>query len=154
VHRNRSLVDLLFEEPDEWLGHVVNNPPPRSTKCLVLAKRLIAGLILSMSNADNFKSRSVPARNGTKKREAGVEPAHRVTMIGRPISIDCRASVRTYLEGTSKKHAPPSVQTLVRGHHKRQVIGVGRRNRKVIWVEPYWRGPEDAPILTKPKRVA
>jgi hypothetical protein len=105
-----------------------------------------------MQNADNFKARSVPARSSLKKRE-NPEPAHRVTVIGKPLRIDCRDSVRKYLDGTSRKHAPPSVQTLVRGHHKRQVMGIARSLRKVIWIHPYWRGPEDAPILTKPKKV-
>lgn len=25
--------------------------------------------------------------------------------------------------------------------------------RKVIWIEPYWRGPEEAPILARPFKV-
>lgn len=41
-------------------------------------------------------------------------------------------------------------QSCVRGHYKRQVIGVGRSGRKVIWIEPYWRGPEGAPLLVRP----
>lgn len=48
---------------------------------------------------------------------------------------------------------PPAIQRLVRGHHKRQVVGIGRSGRRVIWIEPYWRGPEDAPILTRPYKV-
>ena len=38
-------------------------------------------------------------------------------------------------------------------NRKRQVVGIGRTGRKVIWVEPYWRGPEEAPILTRPYHV-
>jgi hypothetical protein len=157
MHGGLSLGELLFAEPDALMGSDedpsrLESNGPRVMRIFALAKRLVAGLVLAMQNADNFKARSVPARSSLKKRE-NPEPAHRVTVIGKPLRIDCRDSVRKYLDGTSRKHAPPSVQTLVRGHHKRQVMGVARSLRKVIWIEPYWRGPKDAPILTKPKKV-
>lgn len=152
VHRHASLAELLFDEPEYVLIKDASAAaPPRSARCLALAKRLIAGLLLAMQHQDNFKTRSVSARHGLKKRDVG-EPAHRITMIGKPLRIDCRDQVKKYLDAP-KRHAPPSVQSLIRGHYKRQVIGVGRTGRKVIWIEPYWRGPEDAPILTKPRRV-
>jgi hypothetical protein len=39
------------------------------------------------------------------------------------------------------------------GHYKRQVVGTGRHGRQIIWIEPYWRGPENAPILARPWRI-
>ena len=48
------------------------------------------------------------------------------------------------------RRSAPSVQTLVRGHWKHQPHGKGRSERKYIFVEPYWRGPEDAPITVRP----
>ena len=106
-----------------------------------------------MQNTDNMRTREVGNRQTLKQRDG--EPAHRLTMVGHPLKIDLRDHVRTYLGGGKRggKHAPPSVQVLVRGHHKRQVFGVGRMGRKVIWIEPFWRGPEDAPILTRPKKL-
>lgn len=144
-----TLADLLFDDAREWVGVEDQRieSPTKETRVTRLAKRLVAGLLLAMQHQDNFKSRNVPTRTN---RERGVkEPAHRITIIGRPLKIDCRPHVRDYLSG--KRHAPPSVQVIVRGHYKRQVIGIGRLGRKVIWVQPYWRGPEDAPILTRPK---
>lgn len=114
-----------------------------------LARRLVAGLLLAMQHTDNFKARG-PTSFGSSSRRG--EPEHRVVFIGKPISVDCRAAVRSYLDGNGKG-APPSVQTIVRGHFKRQVLGVGRAGRRVIWIEPYWRGPEDAPILSRPYHV-
>lgn len=32
-------------------------------------------------------------------------------------------------------------------------MGVGRSLRKVIWIKPFYRGDENAPILTRPKLV-
>jgi hypothetical protein len=144
--------DTLLEEapPMQQLDKQIRDRLPREQRMMHLARRLVVGLVLAMQHQDNFKTRMVPARRGIKKRDGG-EPAHRITIIGKPIKVDCRAPVREYIEG--RRHAPPSVQTLVRGHFKRQVIGIARAGRKVIWIEPYWRGPEDAPILTKPKLV-
>jgi hypothetical protein len=35
-------------------------------------------------------------------------------------------------------------QHIVRGHFKEQPCGPKGQNRKTIWIEPYWRGPEGA----------
>lgn len=124
-------------------------------RVVILAKRLVAGLMLAMQTKTNFTSKMRSGKSGKSKREAE-EPEHRVVFVGAPLKIDCRPSITDYIEhGSSKrKGAPPQVQTLVRGHFRRQVCGVGRRDRKTIWIEPFWRGPEDAPILTRPKAVA
>jgi len=40
----------------------------------------------------------------------------------------------------------PTVQTIVRRHRKRVACGKGRQDRRWVTVEPYKRGPKDAPI--------
>lgn len=160
THSQASLADLLWSDPEATLASRGDASVPgvhegELKRVLRLAKRLVVGLVLSMQHRANFRERVSPARHHPKTREREA-PEHRVTTIGRPISVDCRAAVRKFIaEGPrAGKSAPASVQVLVRGHFKRQVVGVGRHGRKVIHVEPYWRGPEDAPILTKPRRVA
>jgi hypothetical protein len=46
-----------------------------------------------------------------------------------------------------------SVRTLVRGHWRRQPYGPENSLTKVIWIRPFWRGPEDAPVSIHPVRV-
>lgn len=123
-------------------------------RIMILAKRLVAGLLLALQHQDNFKSKTHPARNPKNPREPG-EPAHRVVFVGKPLKVDCRPSIGDYIRNGSpkRKGAPPAVQFIVRGHYKRQVVGVGRMGRKVIWIEPFWKGSIDAPILTRPKKV-
>lgn len=124
-------------------------------RILRLARRLVIGLLMAMTYTDNFK-RSPQRHGGTSQREPGAQPDHRVTFVGKPLTIDCRGKVRAYLDGKQRgggKGRAPAVQVLVRGFFRRQVVGVGRTGRKVIWVEPFWRGAEGAPILTKPKKV-
>lgn len=48
---------------------------------------------------------------------------------------------------------PISVQTLVAGHWRNQPWGKGRLERRLTWIEPFWRGPRDAP-MSNPIRVA
>lgn len=156
-----TLPDLLFVGRDVELIHTTNNEDDANGtkdkvgRIVTMAKRLVSGLLLAMQNTDNFKSKTYPARDGKRQRESGTEPAHRVVFVGAPLKIDCRAAVADFIRNGSpkRKGAPPQVQVLVRGHHKRQVCGVGRTGRKVIWIEPFWRGPEDAPIFTRPKKV-
>lgn len=42
-----------------------------------------------------------------------------------------------------------SVRSLVSGHWRDQPYGPGMAYRKRIWIEPFWRGPEGAPITQK-----
>ena len=41
------------------------------------------------------------------------------------------------------------VQWVVRGHQRWQAHGPKHTLRKLIWVQPYWKGPVDAPILKR-----
>ena len=121
-----------------------------TVRVLFMARRLLAGLLLTLDEASLLRDRKRTA--GTFPPSGRDAPKHRVFSIGKAINVDCRQAVKAFLGG-SRKGAPPSVQTLVRGHYKRQVVGVTRMGRKVIWIEPYWRGPEDAPILARPYKI-
>lgn len=43
---------------------------------------------------------------------------------------------------------------IVRGHWRKQVCGPGKQDRKLIWVEPFWRGPKDGPVTQRKYDVA
>lgn len=111
-------------------------------------RRAIVGLLYTMQHTTNFREHPSGKR---KPNSRFGPPAHRTILVGRPIEIDCRQALRDFV--TKGERSAPSVQSLVRGHYKRQVVGTGRESRKVIWVEPYWRGPEDAPILARPYKM-
>ena len=57
-------------------------------------------------------------------------------------------NLTTEVQGGSR--AAAQVQNLVR----RQACGAGRLERKTIWIEPHWRGPEDGHIPIRPHIVA
>jgi hypothetical protein len=146
-----SFTDLLMLEPDAEL-----EKDDQSRRLMVMAKRLVAGLLLSLQHEPNFKAREVEAKPPSKKHREG-EPAHRIVNVGRPLTVDCRDAVRRYIEeGKGKRkgghgaYSPPTVQVLVRGHWRQQPHGPRSSLRKRIWLEPFWRGPEGAIIQTRP----
>jgi hypothetical protein len=67
----------------------------------------------------------------------------RYYLLGKSIKID-----RTAL-GTGRKGAKGTkltVQFRVAGHWRKQPHGPGRKERKLIWIDPFWKGPKDSPI--------
>lgn len=146
-----TFTDLLMLEPDAEL-----EKDDQSRRLMTMAKRLVAGLLLSLQHEPNFKAREVEAKPPSKKHRDG-EPAHRIVNVGRPLTVDCRDAVRRYIEeGKGKRkgghgaYSPPTVQVLVRGHWRWQAHGPRQSLRKHMWIEPFWRGPEGAIIQTRP----
>jgi hypothetical protein len=159
VQMSETIAKLLDVEDVKMVhatdpGYLQDQKRVRVQRVVVLAKRMVAGLLLALQHQDNFKSKTTPARSSKNPRDPG-EPAHRVVFVGKPLKVDCRPSIGDYIRNGSpkRKGAPPSVQFIVRGHYKRQVVGIGRSGRKVIWISPFWKGDTDAPILTRPKKV-
>jgi hypothetical protein len=150
VFISKDLTSTLFSEADfsEELNEVANGE--KKSRVATLAKRLVVAALCSLQNALRF-SPAGKVRPKVKKGDPRTgPPKHRATVFGRPIQVDCRPAIRSFL---GQGGGVPTVQTLVRGHYKRQVIGIAKSGRKVIWIEPYWRGPEDALILARPYKV-
>lgn len=110
---------------------------------LVLLARFLAGAVAEVS------SRPVgpTAKGGGVKRDGRGEPKTRTMELRRDVRVDCRPAVAGYLSGA--RGSAPTVQVLVRGHWKRVACGAGRADRRWVAVEPYWRGPEDAPLALR-----
>lgn len=145
-----SLAELLFRKKtvDTIKDREGASLAKAETQLTKLVYRGITGLLFSMQHTANFRFGGPFSKASSSGR--GSPPAHRSIVIGRPIDVDVSEPVR---QSARSGCAPPAFQTLVRGHIKRQVVGLGRSGRKVVWVEPYWRGPEDAPILARPYRI-
>lgn len=65
---------------------------------------------------------------------------------------------RTVAEEDTEGEAPGAgsvltVRTLVTGHWRRQVCGPRNTERKLIWIRPFWRGPDGAPWGQHSRRV-
>lgn len=63
-----------------------------------------------------------------------------------PISAEIVEAAKQSGQGSSRGwHV--TRRYVVRGHLRNQVCGVGRQDRRVIWVAPYWKGPEGGDVL-------
>lgn len=106
--------------------------------------RLVMGVCMEMTSHRPARAKGFGARPIKQKR--GV-PETWTFRLARDVKVDCREAVRDYVRGITP--SSPTVQSLVRGHWKEQAHGPGGKDRKAIFVEPYWRGPEDAPIAVR-----
>jgi len=115
----------------------------------LLARRLVVGLSLALEDRENFQEHR--SGSATPNKRGCLDPPHRSFLVGEPIKIDCRSALLAFQKGATR--TAPTVQSLVAGHKKRQPHGPHSSLRRVIWIRPYWRGDEDAPILARPRVV-
>jgi|SRR5271157_81318 len=116
------------------------------SRSMLLAARLVLNVCLAFSDPDNVKPMGRAKTSAGRPKGSRIEPKLRVFQLGKPISVDVRQEIQDFaMHGSSRA---PSVQSLVRGHWKPLL---GARLGRPVWIEPYWRGPEDAPILVRPK---
>lgn len=122
----------------------------RDDRASTLMGRLAISTCVALMDSANYhrqkgtKGRSIKHRTGKGLTDI------QTFVLGRPIKVNCRQAILDYLDGTlGKKRGPVTVQSIVKGHWKYQAHGPNRSLRKFIHIEPYWRGPEDAPILTR-----
>ncbi|MDO9020525.1 MAG: hypothetical protein Q8S73_36710 [Deltaproteobacteria bacterium] len=114
-----------------------------------LLGRLVLGVCMEMTST-GYKGGALGPRPVKRDGRTG-EPKTWTFHLTRDVKVDCRATVRDYCTGATR--SAPAVQCLVRGHWKQQPCGKGGADRRNIFVEPYWRGPEDADIALRSHRV-
>ncbi len=144
------------QESVDWDSYSFNLPTDdRDEKLHVLAGRLILNVCLAMSDKGSVKAIGRGHSSSHSQLRSSPEPLVRVFQVGRPISLDCRQALREFLEspGGGRLGSRLNVQFLVRGHWKRQPFGPKSESRKWVWIQPYWKGPEEAPILSRPHQI-
>ncbi len=144
-----ELLPPTISEIEDGVSYGLYEMTAHDERAVVLIGRLVVNTALAMSDPANVTELpSRPSKRGinspfTGRRGSG--PTARTYVLGKNITIktDLRPEVRRYLGGERRSL---SVQVLVAGHYKMQPHGPRNSLRKLIWREPYWRGPEDAPI--------
>lgn len=133
---------------DFWEGYNHH----QESRVAILAARLTLGACIMMTDKANYREKSVrlDPMLANVRRRLGKEPTSQVYTLGKPVKVDFRLAVREYLRGSLRSL---TVQSLVAGHHKHQPHGPGSSLRKWTFIEPYWRGPQDGPIVVRPHMV-
>lgn len=114
-------------------------------KTAEVVMRFVFGCVAEMQGNESVRAQVTGAPKGLPRIKRG-EPKCWQVMLGRPVPVDVKHSVAAYVRGNGKTLKS---QGITRGHWKWQAHGVGRALRKFIHIEPYWRGPEDAPIAVR-----
>ena len=91
-----------------------------------------------------------PKRRALLDQFKRLDPQHRI-LLGKDVRVQRGAPEQAPSLGGGTGHKQ-WVRTRVSGHWRNQPHGVGRLERKLIFIEPFWRGDEDAPI-SAPKHV-
>lgn len=65
-----------------------------------------------------------------------------------PIIVAPRCAVVSAKHGAAQTR--PNKRIIVRGHWRNQAYGEGMADRKLIWIQPYWKGPEMAELVGRP----
>ena len=94
--------------------------------------------------------RAIEERPGavSKKRVADDELQQhpRVHDVGRSVKID-PILVKHARAGAREVALQVKHRFIVRGHYRNQAHGPARRDRKTIWIEPHWKGPEEGAAI-------
>lgn len=119
----------------------------RTTNLLL---RLFVNVCMAMTSPDNYSKRK-SAGWGKKKRQEST-PQVSQYILRMPVKFDFRPALSSFVHNRQSGREL-SVQFLVSGHWRRQACGPNRSERKTIWIEPFWKGPEAGSIAISPRIV-
>ncbi len=106
-----------------------------------IARRVLGNLLLYINANGGLPTEKRLGPAVAVEREHRSEPRFRV---GRPIKLgpQIRAAL-SYARDRSDPKWKLMQRFVVRGHWKNQVHGAGRALRKRVWIQMYWKGPEN-----------
>jgi hypothetical protein len=118
-------------------------------KIPILATRLLMGVVSLLNEPKSNLSQPTIRKKGRPKwlKPAASEVGQYVLGRDIHINIDCREAVHEYL--TRPGQSLRKIRWPVRGHKRWQAHGPKHAERKLIWIQPHWRGEPNAPLLVR-----
>lgn len=116
-----------------------------------LLDALVRGACLALGDPEQCKKKQVGSSSSTKNRREGGAPdlSNARFMLMAPVQVDLRDALKAVQRGEKHKGGKLTVQFLVRGHPKNQAYGPNMSLRKRIWIQPFWKGPEESRVLLR-----
>ena len=147
----KDIGSLLSESFHESKDTTIPIPEGDLTK-LPLVARLIGAVCLYMTgDPHDFPVKKVgKGHRWTGPCRAPGPPVVRTYRLTKEVVHNFTQAFKDYCDGDGSKL---TVQCVVTGHWRNQACGKGMQDRKRIFIEPYWRGPEDAPIAVRPHKL-
>lgn len=148
--RGGNVLHRLLLPEDDWGAQAGDSGLFRdaavdaSERLLQVVCRIVLGTCLALSSPEERETgrHRACSKRFRRHRHPGVTDF----VVGNDVRVDVRSAVGDYVAGGG---VPPAVQSLVRGHWKRQAHGPGGALRRWIQIEPYWRGPEEGPVVVR-----
>jgi hypothetical protein len=142
IAKTGSPLDLTTEEvdgatPDAALDDV-DDPTVRA---LSLAWRIALNTCLYIHQRKQQNDAPVPKK---KKRRPGV-----TYKLSAPSVLRLPSSMTRKAQHDGDSQWRVQRRFVVRGHWRNQACGPGRKDRRLTWIEPYWKGPTDGPQLPR-----
>lgn len=125
----------------------------RETKALELAGRLFLGICCAMTNSEWVQKTDKRAHANWEANANRVIHSPRPQPLGfritAPVTVNVLPEIRRYQLG-SRTGRLITVRTIVAGHWRHQAHGPKHTLRKWLFIQPFCRGPEDAPLPIRP----
>jgi hypothetical protein len=121
-------------------------------KAAKLICRLVGGLCMLVSAKEGIEAKPYqPKPPANRHRPPGMEPPEGTRFtVSKNVQLDLREQVREYMAGGRQQPGRKlTVQYVVRGHRRWQACGAGMKDHRLIWIEPYWKGPLEARALVR-----
>lgn len=151
LQRADLLSVLLGKEKLEYLFDDAPQDETSEDRLVHALARLVVGICCMAENPNALRRKSTKKQQHHRWRFSKLPlTTEYVLAPDVPVKFDCTEAVGAYLRGDRK--GPPRIQYVVRGHWRNQAHGPGRMARKRIWIQPYWKGPEDASRLFREYR--
>lgn len=132
--------DLRSDSGDSW--------PELNRACEMVCRLAAGACMLATAKQDIVEREWRPKVKAERRRTPGVEPPIGTRFIvAKNVELDLREQVHEYILGKARKGGKLTVQFVVRGHRRWQACGPKHSERKLIWINPFWKGPEEGRAL-------
>lgn len=115
---------------------------PADHVALTRAARIVANLCLFLMGDLEPAATALTQKLRRRVQDTVVNRPRRI-VLGRTVKID-GITTRSAHAGVSEHAASPACRFVVRGHWRQQAHGPGRTRRRLTWIKPFWKGPQDA----------
>ena len=142
VAEGQALSWALFENL-ETVDGVIEDADATAIRSI---RQIAFGMLAYVTAVD----RAIEERSASSKNPRGDSRKHRdrphVHDVGRTVQID-PILVKYARAGAREVSLQLKHRFIVRGHYRNQAHGHGFRDRKSLWIMPFWKGPREGAVL-------
>jgi hypothetical protein len=128
-----------------WSSGTEAPPRDHDDSCIALCTRIAFNLPLYLRHRPSDRT----SGGKTVNHDHGMRSTLYELGADVPLNRNLRDAARASCNQRDREPWKLATRFIVRGHWKRQVHGPGRTERKMIFVQPYWKGDADSPLVAR-----